>query len=253
MHGSRMSMEKTEGLVIRTTDFSETSRIVVIFTRDFGKISAIAKGGRRLKGAFESALDLLATCRIVFVRKSSTSLDLLTEAQLIGRFRPTGQKLKSFYTGYYIAELLQGLTEDYDPHPQLYTEVRQTLDRLEHQEDIQNAVLRFQLVLLREIGQLPSTETCSHCGTSIEQAGTVAYWVIQGGIICAKCHRKEPKGFRIQLGSLAVIKRLMSAEETALQRLQISSEQVRETQHVLTSAFSRILGRRPRTLRYLQF
>ena len=83
-----MSAEKAEGLILRVTDFSETSRIVVLFTREFGKISALAKGGRRLKGPFESALDLLATCQIVFLRKNTSGLDLLTEAKLVTRFRP---------------------------------------------------------------------------------------------------------------------------------------------------------------------
>src|ERR1043165_4581874 len=99
-----MSAEKSEGLILRVTDFSETSRIVVVFTRDFGKISALAKGGRRLKGPFESALDLLSTCRIVFLRKSSSGLDLLTEAKLNERFKPPEKDLVGLYAGYYLAE-----------------------------------------------------------------------------------------------------------------------------------------------------
>ena len=55
-----MNDQKTDALVIRLADFSNTSRVVTFFTRDFGKVSAIAKGGKRLKGPFESALDLLA-------------------------------------------------------------------------------------------------------------------------------------------------------------------------------------------------
>ena len=115
-----MSTEKSEGLILRVTDFSETSRIVVIFTREFGKISALAKGGKRLKGPFESALDLLATCQIVFLSKGTSGLDLLTEAKLVHRFRPQERELVCLYAGYYVAELLLGLTEDYDPHPDLY-------------------------------------------------------------------------------------------------------------------------------------
>src|SRR6187549_1204547 len=101
-----MSAEKAEGLILRVTDFSETSRIVVLMTREFGKISALAKGGRRLKGPFESALDLLTTCQIVFLRKSTSGLDLLTEAKLVERFHPEERELTCLYAGYYVAELL---------------------------------------------------------------------------------------------------------------------------------------------------
>ena len=77
-----MSAEKTLAIVVRTIEFSETSLVVTLFTEDFGKVSAIAKGARRPKGPFDGALDLLTICRVVFRPKSSESLDLLTEAKL---------------------------------------------------------------------------------------------------------------------------------------------------------------------------
>src|SRR5215469_9956027 len=66
-----MQPEKALALVLRVVEFSETSSIVTLFSREFGKLRGLAKGARRLKGPFESALDLLALCRIVFLRKSS--------------------------------------------------------------------------------------------------------------------------------------------------------------------------------------
>ena len=82
-----MSQEKSLAIVLRVVDFGETSAIVTLFTEELGKIGALAKGARRPKGPFESALDLLAVCRIVFLHKSSDALDLLTEAKLERRFR----------------------------------------------------------------------------------------------------------------------------------------------------------------------
>src|SRR5438270_696425 len=81
-----MSTEKALALVLRTTDWSETSRIATLWTRELGKVRALAKGGRRLRSSFENALDLLTLCSIVLLRKSSGGLDLLTEAQVIQRF-----------------------------------------------------------------------------------------------------------------------------------------------------------------------
>jgi len=53
-----MAIEKTDAIVIRVVEFSESSCVVTLFTRDFGKIAAMAKGARRPKSAFESAIDL---------------------------------------------------------------------------------------------------------------------------------------------------------------------------------------------------
>ena len=115
-----MSTEKSLALVLRVVDFSETSVVTTLFTEDFGKIGALAKGARRPKGPFESALDLLAVCRIVFIHKTSDALDLLTEAKLERRFRSAARDLSRLYAGYYVAELLHDLTDTSDPHPVLF-------------------------------------------------------------------------------------------------------------------------------------
>ena len=59
-----MSSEKSTAIILRLVEFSETSLVVTLLTRDFGKLTAMAKGARRKKSPFEGALDLLAICRI---------------------------------------------------------------------------------------------------------------------------------------------------------------------------------------------
>jgi DNA repair protein RecO (recombination protein O) len=98
-----MSTEKATAIVLRTTDWSETSRIATLWTRELGKVRAVAKGGRRLKSAFENALDLLTVCSIVLLRKSSGSLDLLTEAVVVRRFPRLQSDLAALYAAYYVA------------------------------------------------------------------------------------------------------------------------------------------------------
>jgi len=247
-----MSAEKAEGLILRLTDFSETSRIVVVFTRAFGKISALAKGGRRLKGPFESALDLLSACRIVFLRKSSSGLDLLTEAQLIERFRPQERDLTCFYAGYYVAELLLSLTEEYDPHPELYDAARDALRAFSSAESLMTQVLRFELVLLREIGQLPDFEACAACGALLTEGKTFGYWVSQGGLICPSCQRPEYSPIAIHAGTAAILRKLSADADPTWQRLQLTEQQRKEARHVTTAAISHILGRRPKTLSFLK-
>src|SRR5688572_12870311 len=107
-----MAAEKATALVLRTTDWSETSRVATLWTREFGKVRVLAKGGRRLKSSFENALDLLTLCSIVLLRKSSGGLDLLTEARVVQRFPRLAADLAALYAAYYVAELLSEGTED---------------------------------------------------------------------------------------------------------------------------------------------
>jgi DNA repair protein RecO (recombination protein O) len=258
-----MSMEKTDALVIRLADYSETSRVVTFFTREFGRFSAIAKGGKRLKGPFEAALDLLAVCGIVFIRKSSPGLEILTEARLISRFKPSGHELGRFYGGYYVAELLAGLTAEMDPHPGLYDAAIQTLTRLQ-EADPKVAIIRFELAILREIGQSPALDACVECGRIADGEGTWTFSIAQGGLLCSDCqspdeasqHKESNRTQRnsaepISAGTVAILRRLSDESDAVADRLAISARQLREARHVVTAAILQALGHPPKMLRYI--
>jgi DNA repair protein RecO (recombination protein O) len=248
-----LDAEKTEAVVIRMADWSNTSRVVTFFTRDFGKIGTVAKGGKRLKGPFDSALDLLSASRIVFLRKSSQALDILTEAALIDRFRPAPDSISSFYAGCYIAELLAGLTEDYDPHPELYDTARWALGRFAAGADVPLSLARFELVALREIGQLPMFDVCIHCAEPLAVGSSNVFHVSQGGLLCAACQKQEYSTQQIQAGTAALMVRLSGSTDEMATRLTASVQQLREMRRFLTASLSGTLGRQPKSLRFLQF
>jgi DNA repair protein RecO (recombination protein O) len=93
------------GLVIRAVDVFETSLVVTAFTRELGKVGALAKGARRLKSPLQGGLDLLGVSDIVVLHKASEALDLVTEAVPSERFESLRRDLAALYAGYYIAEL----------------------------------------------------------------------------------------------------------------------------------------------------
>jgi DNA repair protein RecO (recombination protein O) len=246
-----VSTEKSAAIVIRQADFSESSRVVTLFTRDFGKVAALAKGAKRLKGPFEAALDLLARCEVVFIRKSSSGLDILTEAQLTQRFKPRPGDLGSLYGGYYLAELLDALSEEYDPHPLLFDEAVLTLERLSGDTPLNLSILRFELVILREIGQLPALDTCTNCGEPVGSAGRYGFQASQGGIICQNCFGDDPPRYLVSAGAVMAARQLASESADALRGVAASPAQMREMRTVTNAAIAHTMGRRPKTLRYL--
>jgi DNA repair protein RecO (recombination protein O) len=182
-----MSAEKTRAIILRVVEFSETSCVVTLFTEDFGKVGALAKGARRPKGPFEGAIDLLALVRIVLLRKSSDTLDLLTEAKLERRFRAAQRDLTRLYAGYYVAELLSELTEQGDPHRELFRAADATLAALDGSHGVPEAVFLFELTALLEAGHLPSLEQCVACGRMVENEKRVAFGMTAGGVLCEEC------------------------------------------------------------------
>ncbi len=244
-----MTAEKAQALVLRTTDWSETSRIATLWTREFGKVRALAKGGRRLRSNFESALDLLSLCSIVFLRKSSGSLDLLTEAQVTERFGRLRNDLPALYAAYYIAELLADWTEDYDPHPGLCDEGVATLRDLGSPGVVTGARLaRFEMVLLRELGYSPALTECASCGNPLE-GPQVAFSPSAGGMVCPRCPGKLRDRFTVSPAAWRALRALSEPGEAWQEAC--GSEVRGEIRQLLGRYITYLLGRRPRLLPYL--
>ena len=246
-----LSTEKTHALVIRQADWSESSRVITWFTRDFGKLATIAKGAKRLKGPFEAALDLLAQCEVVILRKSSGGLDILTEAKLLKRFAPPGDSLANLYGGYYVAELLDGLCEEEEPHPRLFEAALATLDALQSQGNLALTVAKFELDLLADLGHLPELELCVQCGQPLEQATHYGFDLTAGGLVCPQCTAASPTRRLIAASTKAVLVQLTTTGDSTWQRLLLTSRQAAELRHLLNPLIANLLGRRPKTLRYL--
>jgi DNA repair protein RecO (recombination protein O) len=269
-----MSAEKAQALVLRTTDWSETSRIATLWTREFGKVRVLAKGGRRLKSNFENALDLLTLCRIVFLRKSSSSLDLLTEAQVVERFPRLRSDLPALYAAYYIAELLSDWTEDYDPHPVLFDEALATLRTLGQPETIAQTtgprLARFELVLLRGLGYTPTLISCAVCGQELNQKSEVrsqnsgasgldsdpcpltpdpCFSSAAGGMVCPQCRGTRRDTMNLSPETWQALRDLSEKEDAWRQAF--SAEVRAELRKILNDYVTYLLGRRPRLLPYL--
>lgn len=249
-----MSTEKAEAIVIRQADFSESSRVVTFFSKEFGKFAALAKGAKRLKGPFDAALDLLSTCGIVFIRKSSDALSLLTQAQLVRRFTPVPTSLMALYGGYYVADLLCGLTEDFDPDPQLFALAERTLQDLSDPASVSaDVIVQFEVGLLCCAGLFPDLTGCCVCGGNIAPNEKSSHWVQQGGLLCAGCRREEYAGRSISGGSIAVLRKLTDENSQLAGRLRINREQAIECHQLAVAVITNVLGRKPATLRYLNF
>ena len=189
-----MAAEKTEGIVLRVIDFSETSCIVTLMTRDFGKITAMAKGARRPKSPFEAALDVLALCRIVFLHKTS-AMSLLTEAKLDRRFRSSATNLKRLYAGYYVVELLNSLTDEGDSNPELFELAVKTIYLIDSDQipdaQLNEQLLDFELNALDLLGHLPMLTKCVSCGREKTTLARVQFGLNAGGILCQTCKRGQ--------------------------------------------------------------
>ena len=247
-----MAAEKTLALVLRTVEFSETSSIVTLFTREFGKIRGLAKGARRPKGPFESALDLLSLCRLVFLRKSSEALDLLTEAKLERRFRPANRDLSSLYAGYYVAELLNELTDDAEPQADLFDAADETLVRLSQGlGPVDVVVLRWEMTALRILGHQPALASCAECGKEIAATARVPFGQLAGGVLCGACRPGKRQVVSVRAVAIDALRKLADEQDQGWPALTLDRATSGELRGLMNQYLCNLLGRKLRMPAYL--
>ncbi len=211
-----MASEKTEGIVLRVVDFSETSCIVTWMTRDFGKITTMAKGARRPKSPFEAAIDVLAICRVVFLRKTSGAMSLLTEAKLERRFRSSATNLKQLYAGYYVVELLNILTDEGDSNPELFESAVAAIQLIDSDQindsQLSLSLLKFELKALNLLGHQPMLTKCVSCGREKTTLTRVQFGLNAGGVLCQSCRRGQSNIVSLSSEGLALMLSLVGGQ-----------------------------------------
>ncbi|MCH7760525.1 DNA repair protein RecO, partial [candidate division TA06 bacterium] len=122
---------KTEGIVLKRMDFRETSRIVFLYTKKFGKIKVLAKGIRRPKSMFGSSLETLTRSAIVFYKREQKDLYTISESDILDSF----EKLRRDLIGYGYASILLDFLDKANPgegsNPMLYRLTLGTLKAME--------------------------------------------------------------------------------------------------------------------------
>ncbi|MFB0555201.1 MAG: DNA repair protein RecO [Phycisphaerae bacterium] len=261
-------LTKDVAICIRAADYSETSQIVTFFGRAAGKISAIAKGSKRPKSAFDGPIEIFSYGKIVFSDSNKEKLAILTEFAPHQLGVPSTNKASSFGAGQLVrgsslsnnlytmncclfgAELLNNLTHDYDPHPALFDDFLQFLENtqnINNKHQMLALLILFQLSLLKEVGLRPVLNACANCTTSYEGQKTrdeVYFSSSANGLVCRDCEGAFPD--RIKLTKRAA---------NCLSNLKLIAESKEKTlieiETVLVHHFTELLGRKPKMAKYI--
>ncbi|HSV36824.1 MAG TPA: DNA repair protein RecO [Ramlibacter sp.] len=154
MAAKRISDEPA--FVLHRYDWSESSLIIEAFTRHYGRVALVAKGAKRPSSNFRPVLLPLQPLHIAF--GGDAEIRPLKGAEWAGgQVMPTGDALLS---GYYLNELLLRLLARDDPHPKLFDAYAAAVEVLGsgQAEALEPALRTFELLILREIGLLPSLD-----------------------------------------------------------------------------------------------
>lgn len=219
-----MSLVKDLGIVLRRLDYSETSQVLVIFTRDNGQQRLIAKGVKRAtKKKASAGIDLLELGRVVFSQRpgKEDALATLTEWRQEESFPHLQRDLLSLYAAQYAAEVTAQLTEVNDAHAVLFDALCAALRAMTRTDPLA-ALVRFLWIMLREIGLRPDLANCANCNRPVGGDHVLYFSSRSGGAICRDCETHTVEKTRID-GLAAMMLSAMN-DMTGSSDWQITSE-----------------------------
>lgn len=211
-----MSYARTRGVCLRAIDYSETSQVLHFFTRDSGKVHAIAKGSKRSKSRFGGPLDLLCEYDLVRVEKAE-ALDILTEADLLDAHAGLRRAFARFACACYAVDLVGTFSPPALVNAELYDLLARTLRTLEACEDLEFEVFRFEARALRFLGLLPRAADCGVCKKPIA-GDSVQFSPRDGGAVCMACRPRDPARVVVGKATLDALVALGQGRDATLHR-----------------------------------
>ncbi len=142
-----------EGFILARRNFGEADRILVLFTKEFGKISLLAKGVRKLTSRKRGGIEVFN--KIKFSAVKGKSLDILTEVEVLNAYDSIREDLRRVSIAYYFSEVIGRVTRDNEKHMEVFEILGKYFDKLTISKNLKKLRLEFVTEVLVTVGFWP--------------------------------------------------------------------------------------------------
>jgi len=239
---------RTEGIVLRETDYAEVDRILTPLTPG-GKLVALARGIRRPTSRKAGQLGLFYRAQIMLAR--GHNLDTITQAQSLEEFEGLRNDLLRFTYACYVAELAERFSQEGEDNQPLYELVTHTLRRLTQEQDPRLWVRYFELHSLNCCGYRPELFTCVACHEEIRPE-TNFFYIAQGGLLCSRCGQSQAQAKAISINAQKVLRYLQTHSPAEVCALSLAESTHNEVEALLQAYLEYTLERELKSAVFLQ-
>ncbi len=207
---------RVEAVVLRHADWGEADRILTLYTRERGKVRAIAKGARKIRSRKAGHLEPFTRVTLQLAR--GRDLLIVTQADTLDPYLALGADLTR--TGYasYAVELLDRFTyEDESENQAIFRLLTDVLTRIASEPDPWLALRYYEVRLLDLLGFRPHLFECANCGEKILPVDQF-FSPAAGGVLCPKCGSGLPGAWRVSVEALKVFRHLQRSSYPQAQR-----------------------------------
>lgn len=206
------------GIVLRRIDLGEKDRILTVYSKEHGKLGAVAKGARRPGSKLAAASEPLTYSRMLLA--TGRDLDVLSQAEIRESFPNVRSAMTSVAYAVYILELTSHFVDDRQPNPDLFDTLLSAMYVLESGTDPEITTRRFELDLLAIMGYEPQFDACVVCGGAIGM-GKVGFSQSLGGMVCANCANNLNEVIWVSGAATSYVRALRRAEPRDLDRIKM--------------------------------
>jgi DNA repair protein RecO (recombination protein O) len=199
----RSRLQRVDGVVLRRFNYAEADRILVIYTRERGKVRVIAKGLRRPTSRLAGHLELFSRGEMMLGQ--GRELDVVSQVQIIEPFAGLRTDIERTAHAFVIAELVDAGTPDAHAQPDLYHTLLVSLSAIEAHPRPDLAALQSQIHLLARLGFRPELQRCLHCSNELAPVENFIF-PARGGVMCPECASIQPGGRSLSVDTLKLLR-----------------------------------------------
>jgi DNA repair protein RecO (recombination protein O) len=237
----RERSQRVEAIVLRHTDWGEADRLLWLFTREIGKVQAVAKGVRKPRSRKAGHLEPFT--RVELLLAHGRDLLIVTQAEAKDMFLALREDLVRVGYASYIIELLDRFTYEEGENIRLYRLLSETLSRLNTEIQPSFSVRYYEIRLLDLVGFRPQLFHCINCGEEIQPEDQF-FSFEKGGVFCPKCGNNEPGAHSVSMAALKILRHFQRSRYAEAQRAQLSSMVDHELEELMGNYLSYLLERK---------
>lgn len=229
-----MPLCTTEAIILNRYLLGDTSLLVALYTKDYGKLKVVAKGARSAKSKIIGVLEPFTHVFMSFRRRENRELQTLSQVEGITPFRHLSEDLtKMAYAGA-VTEMINRLVIGEEASPSLFTLIVETLTELNRHPAEAGEMLfwGFELRFAVVFGYAPQFASCPGCRRLLD-GGDVRFSPAFGGVLCARCFGQDSQAIPISMGTVKLLERMQTMPLSLLPRLKPSRLSQREIPQVL--------------------
>jgi DNA repair protein RecO (recombination protein O) len=240
---------EAEAIVLRQYSLSDSDRIVVFITREFGKIRAVAQGVKKPRSRISGNLEPLNHIRLVFWTREGRELSQVRQAELIQSFlgkEPDFKKMSAFS---YFAELANELVQDNQPNYPLFRLLLASLQVGKSQHIDESLIRYYEIWCLKLSGLLPDYAYCSNCGKCVKDDRFFA-WIQAGQARCPDCAAGQ--GLEISATASLALDAMMKLAPVQFVKEPITSDATHDLERLSQELLGMHLERKIKSYRILK-